>query len=296
VPDLSRVGVVVVTYGSTATVQATLAALPRERLGDVVVVDNDSPDSTVGVVRATGTRVVEQDNLGFGAGNNRGAQELDTELLLFLNPDAVLAEPDLERLVEHLDAHERCAVVGPRITSGGRPTYACGRLPTLATELRPLLPSPLSKVGPRRRTLPGTERSGPVGYVEGACFLVRREPFEKAGGFDPGYFLYFEEQEIAQRLRRGGWEVHLCAEAVVEHAIGASTSGIEHGGSPHLVRSEIRYLRRWHGEAAARVWVRAARASWALRRWTGRLDPELHIALRDAAREALRHPPPSPAP
>ncbi|MGZ6793432.1 MAG: glycosyltransferase family 2 protein, partial [Mycobacteriales bacterium] len=115
-------------------------------------------------------------------------------------------------------------------------------------------------------------------------------------GFDEGYFLYAEELELGQRLHRRGWEVHLCAEAVVEHAMGASTAGTAHGGGGHKVTSLVRYLRRWHGERAARTWVRAACASWALRARTGRLDPEQARALRAAARAALSHPAPPPAP
>lgn len=290
---LRRVGVVIVTYASARTIERTLDALPLDGLGGLVVVDNASPDDTAAVARASNATVIQQENLGFGAGNNRGAAELETELLLFLNPDAVLYAEDLERLVAHLDAHPRCAVVGPRVTSGGQPTYAAGDIPSLLSEVRPLLPAPLSRLGPRRRIEPGTESTGPVGYVEGACFVVRREALEAAGGFDPGYFLYFEELELAQRVRRLGLEVHLCAEAVVEHAMGASTSGLAHRGSPHLVTSRIRYLRRWHGERAARTWARCAMLSWSLRSRAGRLDVTTARALREAARDALALPPPA---
>lgn len=294
--ELARVGVVVVSYTSAATLPATLGALPRERLAGLVVVDNASPDASADVARRYGATVVEQPNLGFGAGNNRGVRELESELVLFLNPDAVLRPDDLEVLVAYLNGHPRCAVVGPRVTSRGVPTYSSGELPTLASELRPLLPDPLSRLGPRRRHASGRERSGQVGYVEGACFLVRRDALDAVGGFDEGYFLYWEEAELAQRLRRHHLEVHLCPEATVEHAMGASTAGIEHGGSTHGVASTIRYLRRWHGESVARTWVLAARASWALRTRTGRLDHETAAALSSAARAALRHAPPPPAP
>jgi N-acetylglucosaminyl-diphospho-decaprenol L-rhamnosyltransferase len=294
VTDLRRVGVVIVTFNAAATVGETLAALPIERLGQVVVVDNGSSDASPSIARAAGVTVVEQENLGFGAGNNRGDAALDTELVLFLNPDAVLHASELERLVAHLDAHPTCAVVGPLVTSGGTATYAAGRLTSLATEIRPLLPDPLSRFGPERRLDPMHASSGPVGYVEGACFLVRREVLAQAGGFDEGYFLYFEELELAQRAKRLGWEVHLCAEATVEHVRAASTSKIEHAGQPHLVTSQVRYMRRWHGERAARLWVRAALASWRLRRAMGRLDRDRATALAAAARAALAGPAPEP--
>ncbi len=285
---LERVGVVLVAYASAATLPATLDALPIDELGAVVVVDNGSPDDSAGVARAHGATVVRQDNLGFGAGNNRGNAELRTELALFLNPDAVLARADLLALVAHLDAHPACAVVGPLVRSGGVPTYAAGRLDSFATEVRPLLPAPLSSVGPRRRYPPSYAVTGPVGYVEGACFLVRREALARVGGFDERYFLYFEELDLARRLAEVGLEVHLCAEAVVEHAMGASTAQIEHGGGSHLVASHVTYLRRWHGDRRARLWLACARASWALRARTGRLDPARAAALRAAGESALR--------
>lgn len=290
--DLARVGVVVVTYASALTVGATLDALPVDELGGLVVVDNASPDDTVAVLREREVQVVGQANLGFSAGNNRGVHELSTELVLFLNPDAVLARDDLARLVDHLDRNPRCAVVGPRMTSGGRPTYSAGRLATLGTEVRPLLPDPLSRVGPRRRQRPGSEVTGPVGYVEGACFLVRRSALGQVGGFDEGYFLYFEELDLAQRLRLAGLEVHLCAEATAEHVMGASTSATAWGGSPHLVRSCVRYLQTWHGHRTARTWAAAARASWVLRARTGRLPADERAALGRALEEALSHPAP----
>lgn len=297
--DLSDVGVVVVTYASASTIRSTLEALPLDRLAGLVVVDNASPDDTVAAVegmRLPGVRLVQQANTGFGAGCNRGASELpaQAELVLFLNPDAVLAGEDLERLVAYLRQRPACAVVGPRVRHGGEPSYSAGRLATLATEVRPLLPDPLSRIGPRRRLPPAHSTSGPVGYVEGACFLVRREVLQRLGGFDEEYFLYFEELDLAQRVARSGLEVHLCAEAAVEHTIGVSRELLPMSGRPHLVASSVRYLARWQGPRAARAYVRVARASWALRSWTGRLDAEERRAAVQAAREALSHAP-SPA-
>jgi N-acetylglucosaminyl-diphospho-decaprenol L-rhamnosyltransferase len=289
---LAEVGVVVVTHQSAGTVEATLAALPLAGLAGTVVVDNGSTDGgpeQVAALGLPGLRVVRQPNLGFGAGCQRGVDELprSAELVLFLNPDAVLEAASLSRLVAWLHDHPACAVVGPRVLSAGTPSFSAGRLATLRSELRPLLPDPLSRLGRPRRLPPDHATSGVVGYVEGGCFLVRRAALEQVGGFDPGYFLYFEELELAQRLRRHGWEVHLCAEASVEHAIGTSREGLPFTGRPHLVASCVRYLWRWQGPAAARTWVLAARASWALRVRLGRLDAEEAGASTAAARAAL---------
>lgn len=287
--DVSGVGVVIVTHESATTLPACLEALPQAQLAGVIVVDNGSRDGSAAVAAAHGAHVVRQPNLGFGAGCNRGVAALPAgvQAVLFLNPDAVLRAPDLRRLARHLREHPRCSVVGPRVRSQGALTYSAGRLASLSTELRPLLPAPLSLLGPRRRVVPGRESTGHVGYVEGACFLVRRRTFVELDGFDEGYFLFFEELDLAQRVRRSGSQVHLLVDAEVEHVIGASRVAAPFGGSAHLVASEVRYLRRWCGERAARTWVLAMRASLRLRSMTGRVDPAQARACSAAAAAAL---------
>ena len=278
--DLAQVGVVVVTYASAATIDDCLGSLPLDRLGDVVVVDNASPDDTPARVRAHGVRVVEQDNLGFGAGNNRGvaATHPSLPLVLFLNPDAVLATADLERLVAYLAAHPECAVVGPRVLSRGAPSWSAGRTASLATELRPLLPDPLSRLGPRRRLPPSYAVSGPVGYVEGGCFLVRRDDLAAVGGFDEGYFLYFEEVDLSLRAARAGWESWYVPAASIVHEAGASTGAsagreLERRMPRYWFESRRRYFLRNRGLlaclAADLAWT-LGNALWNVRRFLAR--------------------------
>jgi GT2 family glycosyltransferase len=161
----------------------------------------------------------------------------------------------------------------------------------LSTEARPLLPDPLSRIGPHRRLPVDHDVSGPVGYVEGACFLVDRDVLRRSGAFDPAYFLYFEEMELGRRVAALGYEVHLCAEAAVQHAIGVSRQQLPLAGRPHLVSSTVRYLLRWQGRRAARTWVRIAKASWWLRERKGVLAPAERLAAVEAADRTLRESP-----
>lgn len=290
---LAGVGVVIVAYRSAAVIAEGLGALALHRLADVVVVDNDSPDDTVAVVRALGlptVRVVEAgENLGFGGGCNRGLAELDpaVDLVLFLNPDAAIDERSLERLVSYLSANPSCALVAPRMRRDGRAIHSAGRVGTLATEIRPLLPREIGWVLPARQLPPDACRTGPVGYTEGACMLVRRSALTAVGGFDERFFLYFEELDLAHAFRRRGWTVDLCCEAEARHAVGTATAELPLSGRPVMIGSTVAYLRKWRGPRAVRAYALAARASWWLRVRTGDLDPGAAQRLRTALRAAV---------
>jgi GT2 family glycosyltransferase len=113
----------------------------------------------------------------------------------------------------YLDRHARAAIVGPRLVHpDGTLQESCFRFP------RPVRPLTRAKAG----SLPH-DRAGPVPWVLGAALGLRRTAFEAVGGFDETYHMYFEEVDLAYRLRKAGWETHFTPEARVVHVGGAST-------------------------------------------------------------------------
>jgi N-acetylglucosaminyl-diphospho-decaprenol L-rhamnosyltransferase len=258
---LSRVGVVTVTFRSEDVVGSTLAMLPVHELAGVVVVDNASDDNTVDVVAShAGVALVRSaENAGFGRGCNAGLDALPpSELVLFLNPDAVIAPDDLALLVAWLDEHPTCALVGPRLQTGDTPLPSSGELARPTQLLRLVAPGPLSRLLPPWRHPAEPARSGPVGYVEGACFLVRRNELEAVGRFDPRYFLFFEEMDLARRLQPN-WTVDICPEAAAHHLVGASRRSTPNAARPAMLTSALRYVERWYGARAAQRFRVAAR-------------------------------------
>ena len=286
---MPRVSVVIVTHGSASTIARTLESAAKLPAEQVIVVDNDSPDDTVAVVQthlpANGV-LVQQPNVGFGAGNNAGAQALTApvDAVLFLNPDAVIAPADLSMLTEYLAAHPTVGFVGPRMFHGHEPIGSSGRDATALTEIERTLPFPLRRLLPRRPTAALEARTGAVTYVEGACMLIRRDAFDAVGGFDEGFFLFFEELDLAQRLRRAGWSVHLVAEASADHEVAASRASTELGGEPFFAASTYRYLAKWRGKRSAESWFAAIRSIWSMKVATGRM-PRAH---RDVLVNAVR--------
>jgi N-acetylglucosaminyl-diphospho-decaprenol L-rhamnosyltransferase len=277
---LGDVAVVIVTYRSAPVISRALNGLPTERLADCVVVDNASDDETVAVVRGLarpGVKLVAlSDNRGFGAGNNEGAKRAAScRWLLFLNPDAVIDASNLEKLIDYAQKHRSVGVVAPRLWSGGNPITSAGRLATVASEVRGLLPPALARWLPNRRYDADYDATGRVGHVEGACMLIDAARFREIGGFDEQFFLFFEEMDLAQRLAAIGHEVHLCADASAEHVVGASRATVPLRSHPELVTSTVKYLAKWRGRRAARAYRAAAVAIWAIAGATGRVDREL---------------------
>ena len=278
---------VIVTHNSTSTIAATLQSVAHLPLAQVVVVDNASTDATVETIKRSlpsGAQLVQQANVGFGAGNNRGAREVDPDVdyVLFLNPDASIDARSLDLLREHLDRHPEVAMVGPRMRRGEAEIHSAGRKATLWTELRTLLPQPLRNLFPDRRARPGSVATGPVGYVLGACMLVRRAAFDAVGGFDERFFLFFEELDIGNRLRAAGWQVHHVAEAFAGHEQSTSRKAVTGGAQEHYWASTWLYLHMWVGRRRAAAWAAVARATWWVRRRAGRLDAATDQRWREA--------------
>jgi N-acetylglucosaminyl-diphospho-decaprenol L-rhamnosyltransferase len=196
------IAVVMVTYQSATDAPRTLAAVAEQLAADdeLVVVDNDSGDGTVEAVRAavSGARVLEQDgNLGFAAGCHAGAAASTAPLLLFLNPDATPAPGCIEAL---------------RSAAGDRPgwgawqalvTMAGGHaINTSGNRTHYLGFGWAGRCGDPVSSAPAEPEE--VGFGSGAALLVRREDWERAGGFDERYFMYCEDLDLSLRLRLAG--------------------------------------------------------------------------------------------
>jgi N-acetylglucosaminyl-diphospho-decaprenol L-rhamnosyltransferase len=140
----------------------------------------------------------------------------------------------------------------------------------------------------RRYHMAGVDRSRPldVDWVSGACMLLRRQAFDQVGGFDPGYFMYFEEMDLCLRLHRAGWRVVFDPLAEVKHVVGGSTRSAPYAKVVHHHRSALRfYCRRYArdprlvmaplvaGFLAVRGLASLARTAVAQRREAGRERP-----------------------
>ncbi|MHB2021716.1 MAG: glycosyltransferase [Mycobacteriales bacterium] len=295
---LRKLGVVVVTYASESSLSSCLEALPLDHLAGVVVVDNASPlDPALALpghlLAHPRLRLLRQEsNRGFAVAATQGAAALSgTRWVAFVNPDVCVDGVALARLVAHLESHPNCAVVGPRLVDvEGKPLSPSGDAARLSTELRYALPRRVAKWMPERRHT-SAQVAGAVGYVEGACFAVRRSAWAEVGGFGDAGFLFFEEIRLAERMRRAGYGVEICSDAVATHFGGVSRTQLPLGGRDFYVHETVRFLGDYRGSKSARAYRLIAGAWWWLAERSDRLAPAEARRLRAAL--YLSPPPPT---
>lgn len=222
------ISAVVVAYRTPSHVSAAVASLraQTEPPAEIVVIDNGSADGHP-LPDGIDARVERPPaNLGFGRGCNLGVARTSGDEILILNGDVVLTQRALGRLRARLATDPRIAIVGPRIISGGDVQLSARGFPSPVTGLLGRS-SPLTRLLVRAGWFPAEFRpaqgtGGFVDWVTGACLLVRREAFDAVGGFDPAYWMYWEDADLCRRLLDDGWRVYFEPAAVVHHATQAS--------------------------------------------------------------------------
>jgi hypothetical protein len=224
-----KVDVVVVSFNSRDRLRACVEPLTDLDWIDVYVADNASEDESLEVVADLPVTALPQpDNRGFSHGCNVGAAAGSSPFLLFLNPDASIGPDSIRLLVEDLETHERAGIVAPKIISDdGTLHHSLRRFPRLRSTYAQALF--LHRLAPRAlwadeviRRDEWYERTGIQEWVSGACLLVRRDLYERLGGFDEGFFLYCEDVDLCLRARAAGFDVRYQPAAIARHEGGAS--------------------------------------------------------------------------
>jgi GT2 family glycosyltransferase len=251
---MSRLSIVIVSFNVRHDLERALESLhthPPAIDHEVVLVDNASSDGTVESVRARfpGVSVLESgSNVGFAAANNLGIRSTASPLLLLLNPDTLVPEAAIDRLVGRLEAVPDAVAAGPRLVDAtGEPELSFGREYSPRAEAWHKLVTQLAAGGfpPARtyvRRLTSTERV--VDWISGACLLVRRDAALGAGLLDERYFMYAEDVDFCVALRRRGGRILFTPAAEICHLRGRSATTREAATRAAWERSHLAYYRK----------------------------------------------------
>lgn len=254
-----RVTAVIVTYQSAGTLAPTLVALKEcfdSGLMDSIAVDNASSDGTPALLAQQDDwlqTVLSKENLGFGKGCNAGLSKVSADYTLFLNPDAEIKQEDVQKLIAFMDAHPKAGVCGPLTVVGKSGEDSRYQVAGRRMLPRDILLSMFSATAPKDLHLPILPDTAPyqTGWVCGAVFMVRTQVLQALGGFDPRFFLYWEETDVCKRLEDAGYQVWAVPGAKATHIGGASSpsDGSRIAGciSEHYYKSRRHYLQKHHG-------------------------------------------------
>jgi GT2 family glycosyltransferase len=256
--DLS---VVIINYKSREPLIACLDALLADVRGsgfavDVLVIDNASGDGSIEMLAErypSIRRIANPENVGYARAVNQGIRETAGPYLLVLNPDCEAHPGALRVMRDYLDAHPGTAMVGPRmLNTDGTLEFSARAFPTPWTFLfnRYSLLTRLFPGNPwsRRYLLSDWDHSTPrdIGWLSGACMLVRRAAIEKVGGMDETFFMFNEDVDWCRRMQLGGWANTYVPAAAFTHHIGASKGKV----APKVIWSRhlgmIHYLHKHH--------------------------------------------------
>ncbi len=191
---------------------------------EVIVVDNRSEEETIHIIERKFTKfrfIYNNVNGGFANGCNTGAVNASGEYLLFLNPDTVVSESEIGKLLDTAKQNPEYSVISCRQVNGaGRESRAYGQFPSifnLTGFLRMLFRPRKLFTGMRK-----PEISFPD-WISGSVVMIRNDTFKNSGGFDEDYWMYFEDVDLCRRIRNSGGEIAFCNNITVEHNHGGSS-------------------------------------------------------------------------
>ena len=238
---MSSASIIVINWNGGTYLEACLESLLTEVTAkdEIIVVDNNSTDDSVGLLRSQFPDVKllpNERNLGFAGGANVGLRAAHSEVLVLLNPDVVVCAGWLNALKSALE-DGRVGVVGCKLY------YPGDKIIQHAGGIIDLPLATANHHGYRQRDEGQWDRERDVDYVTGASFALRRDMLGKVGFFDKEFFPgYFEEVDYCYRVRKAGHRVIYVPGAVAIHHEYAS---LEEGGSTYLRyfhRNRLRFV------------------------------------------------------
>lgn len=235
------ISIIIVSYETRELTRACLSSIieqTRRTSYETLVVDNASRDGSADMIESTFPTVKlirSEENLGFSKANNLAAKRSCGSYLLLLNPDTVVLDGAIDKILAFAGANPSAGIWGGRTVyaDGSLNPSSCWRRQTLWSVFCQALG--LTSVFKASRVF-NSEAYGSwnrdnvreVDIVTGCFFLIRRELWERLGGFDESFFMYGEEADLCLRARKLGTRPMITPEATIIH----------HGGASERVRSE----------------------------------------------------------
>ena len=229
------VSIIIVNYKTLPLIMDCIHSIIKHSVGisyEIIVVDNNSHDDFDKHIKSIyGNQVLclpLSENIGFGRANNEGVKLARGRNIFFLNPDTLLLNNAVKVLSDYLDANPSVACCGGNLYNVEmKPMHSYSMLlPSLSWEINLLSGGRYEKLRwGKNAQFNHTLVPRKVGYICGADMMVKHEVLEKLGGFSNDFFLYYEDTELAYRIKLAGYEIVSIPFAKIQHLEGKSMGG-----------------------------------------------------------------------
>lgn len=231
--DLS---IIVVNYNVKEFILNLLGSLQsalKDISSEVIIVDNASEDDSVKFIREKYPDVkliANEENIGFGRANNIGLEESSGKYILFLNPDTIVKDDTFSTMIKFFEEHSDAGMAGCKVLNpDGSFQLPCRRsFPGPWTSFTKL--TGLSKIFPKSKwfakynlTYLDENATYEVDAVSGAFMMIKREVYDKIGGFDSQFFMYGEDLDLCYRTQKANYKVYYVHSTEIIHYKGEST-------------------------------------------------------------------------
>lgn len=253
------VSIIYVYYNTPKEILDSILSIPSG-IGnlkyEIIIIDNNSEKRfslSKNDEKKIKVKIIQnKTNVGYGAGLNQGSRIAKGEFLLLTNPDTLFGPFSIEKMISRIKKDKKIGMIGPQILHTDN---------TIAKTISgtPLLPgglfafSFLNKLFPNNKYskkyyLSSYDRSIEhfVGTVGGACMSMRKEVYEKVGGFDERFFLFFEESDICLRLKKLGYKILYFPESKIIH-LGAKSMRDKEFIQKEFEKSRFKFFQKYHG-------------------------------------------------
>ena len=227
----SKISIIIVNYNTEKEVEKCLNSVISQQTTvnslEVIVVDNASSDDSAQVLKKfPEVKLIQNEkNLGFAKANNIGAKAATGAFLFFLNPDCEIKRDTISKLLGLVEKSPN-AIIGPKILNpDGSLQGSCYNLPTIWGAIKEFW---FNQEGSYEKFTPKTNKQVRVEAIVGAAMFMSKKTFEKLGGFDERYFLYYEDLDFCRKAKKLDIPVYYFPKASIIHGLGRAGGNIEH--------------------------------------------------------------------
>ena len=237
--------IITINYNGLKDTCELIESLPADDDSlEVIVVDNASTQDEASEIERRFPHIIvirSHRNLGFAGGNNLGIQAAHGRYLFFINNDTIIPQAsDIRLLINRLDASEKIGMVSPKIRFSWdkQPIQYAGYTPLSSITLRN------KSIGYGEPDFGQYDAPRLTPYAHGAAMMVKREVIEKAGMMPECYFLYYEELDWSEMIRRAGYEIWYDPNCTVYHKESQTTGQQSPLKTYYITRNRLLFAQR----------------------------------------------------